>query len=147
FDGRVGLFAAFFEAATFWQVSMGRVGLRRTALPFFALLAAFFLVRWLRRERPWRSAALCGVALGLLLYTYTPGRFFVFVLAIGWLWGMLRLPAQRQRLIAECFVFAAVALVVFAPLGWYFLYHPDDFTARAASLSVFNPEHGPPLEN
>jgi hypothetical protein len=35
-------------------------------------------------------------------------------------------------------VTAVVALVVFAPEGWYFLNHPGDFVERADAVSVFN---------
>ncbi|MFQ6059481.1 MAG: hypothetical protein ACE5MB_11455, partial [Anaerolineae bacterium] len=48
--------------------------------------------------------------------------------------------ASARRYVIGLGVTALVALIVFLPLGRYFLEHPDLFTKRAAQVTIFNPE-------
>src|SRR5437868_6744761 len=80
---------------------------------------------------------------GLVLYTYSPGRFMVFMLASLWLWAVLRTGPSRLNLLVQGVACAAAALLVFAPLGYYYAHHFVQFTGRQAELSIFNPVNGP----
>ncbi|MBF8284077.1 MAG: conserved rane protein of unknown function [Anaerolineales bacterium] len=102
--------------------------------------------------------ALAGVFTGLAAYTYLAARLFPFPLAIFWLallLSALRSPqsAIRTRPPASpstfhlppstpfviwsfgFLVFSFSALLAFAPLGLYFLRHPEDFLNRASQVT------------
>ena len=147
FGFRIAYGASLLMAVAQWQVSMGRLGRDNSALPLFAAVCVYWLVVWLRGRRPWRAAVFCGVSFGLVLYTYSPGRFLIFLLALIWLRETLLQPEKRLALIRQGAVFASTGILVFAPLGWYFIRHPDAFFERARQLSIFNPEFGAPLGN
>lgn len=100
------------------------------------------------------SLALAGVFTGLAAYTYLSARFFPFPLAV--MWVALLVPALRRPALASCGaapahspalrprslglwtlgfgIFFFSALLTFAPLGLYFLQHPEDFINRAAQV-------------
>ena len=114
----------------------------------------------------WGWFALSGVALGLSLYTYPTSRFVPLVLAGFVLFQLTSQVAGRRSQVSNApfaldvshftfhvsrFTFyvlltAAVASLVFLPLGAYYLTHWAEFTARAAQVSIFNPalNHGDP---
>jgi hypothetical protein len=144
FGARVAWLTTLLQAVALWQVAMSRMAIRPASLIVFAALAVYWLSRWLGEQRPWHSAALCGLFVGVAAYTYTPGRFLVVLVAIAWLAKLLGEP-NRLRLIKQGILSGSVACAIFAPLGWYFLRHPDAFSERASQLSIFNPEFGSPL--
>ncbi|HMN30637.1 MAG TPA: hypothetical protein PKE45_20970, partial [Caldilineaceae bacterium] len=89
---------------------------------------------------------LCGAFVGLSLYTYTSSRTVPFVVAFtlgaGVLFGRRpHLPWRRG--LAALAVIAATAMLVFAPLGLYFLNHWDIFSDRASEVSIFNQAEAP----
>ena len=147
FGVRVALVASFLMAVAQWQVSMGRLGRDNSALPLFASLSVFWLIVWMTTRRSWAAAALCGLCFGLVLYTYSPGRFLIFVVAVVWLRVFAEGSRGRLALIKEGAVFAVSAVLVFLPLAYYFLHHPSSFLERAGQLSIFNPAFGPPVAN
>ncbi|HLG74290.1 MAG TPA: glycosyltransferase family 39 protein [Chloroflexota bacterium] len=147
FGLRVACLAALLMAVSEWQVSMGRLGRDNSALPLFGAITVFWLVVWLRDNGGWLAPALCGLAFGLALYTYSPARFLVFVIAAGWLHAFAFSPKRRATLLQQGALAAAVSALVFAPLGVYFARHPPAFFERASELSIFNPQFGPPLDN
>ncbi|MFI5268140.1 MAG: ArnT family glycosyltransferase [Chloroflexota bacterium] len=142
FGWRVAWLAAFLEAVVFWQIAINRTATRSSMLVLFGILVVYWLDRWLKGERPWRSAALCGLFAGLAQYVYTPARFLVLVIGIVWLAAFLA-SGKRRRLFAQGLAAGGVAAAVFAPLGWYFVHHPEDFSQRATQVSVFNSTLGP----
>src|SRR5581483_529803 len=135
FGGRVALLAAFLMAISLWQVALGRLGETFSALPFFAALSGYWLVRWLQGRR-WRAAVLCGLSCGLTLYAYTPGRFVPVLVALAWAGAMLSWPKLRPTLLRQGTALAGVAAAAFLPLGVYFLTNPGTFNARANDLSI-----------
>jgi 4-amino-4-deoxy-L-arabinose transferase-like glycosyltransferase len=146
FGWRVAWLAAFLEAVAFWQVAINRTATRSSMLILFGILVVYWLDRWLKGEHPWRSAALCGLFAGLAQYVYTPARFLAVVIAAMWLAAFVR-AAKRRRLVAQGAAAAGIAAAVFAPLGWYFVHHPEDFSQRATQVSIFNPALGPVWQN
>ena len=145
FNRRVGLLAAAVTAITFWAVHLSHVGFRAVALPLFTALALGFLWRGLRSGRR-RDYALGGLCYGLSIYTYLAARFTpvpLGLLALGLLWPAARLPKPEWRKLA---LFAAVALLVAAPLLATMAAHPEILGGRAGEVSVFNPaiSHGDP---
>ncbi len=133
-------------ATTYWPVNLNRLGLRGNLLPLFAALTFLFLWRGLRRGRT-RDFVVSGVLLGGSLYAYTGARFLPLVPLVffAFQWAAATLDERKpltsllRRHWRSLLLAAAVALAVFAPLGVYFLFHPQSFAARASGISIFNP--------
>jgi 4-amino-4-deoxy-L-arabinose transferase-like glycosyltransferase len=140
----VGLFMAF----SYWHISFSRLGFRAIMLPLVMTIAFAFFWRVWREERdtgrrPWVETILCGFFLGLCSYTYTAGRLalllFVVIAAVT-LWQSKALKMERGKTLRTSGVIIVTALIVFAPLGLYFIQHPESFGQRAASVSLFSQE-------
>ena len=138
--------SALFLAFSYWHISLSRIGLRAITLPLLATLTfVFFWRAWGRlanpQRFPWFDLCMCGALTGLTLYTYTASRFVPVLIVVTMAAGFLlaRSPAiSRMRLVVALGVIGLVALIVFAPLGSYFLSHPDNFMGRATEISIFS---------
>ncbi len=157
----VPLLAALFLSTSFWHVYTSRYAERLIFTPLLAALA--FAAFWRAANATQRSGAraawpwflLSGLFLGLSVHFYSISRLFPVFLGIYLLLqaGYLALarPAQTpdsvvdpgQSLLRRAFWplvgLYGVALLVFAPLGLYFLRHPGSFTQRAGVVSAFAP--------
>jgi 4-amino-4-deoxy-L-arabinose transferase-like glycosyltransferase len=157
----VPLLAALFLSTSFWHVYTSRYAERLIFTPLLAALA--FAAFWraanaTQRSGPraaWPWFLLAGLFLGLSVHFYSISRLLPVFLGIylllqaGYLW--LARPVQSsasvvdpgQSLLRRAFWplvgLYGVALLVFAPLGLYFLRHPGSFTQRAEVVSAFNP--------
>jgi hypothetical protein len=86
--------------------------------------------------------AISGALTGLAAYTYLAARLFPIPLAVFWI--VLSVAALRRRgqtghgsrtTIGALSIFSIAALATFAPLGLYFLNHPQDFLNRASQVA------------
>jgi 4-amino-4-deoxy-L-arabinose transferase-like glycosyltransferase len=131
----LGLFAAALAATSFWHVSASRYGLRAITLPLVQSLMLLALWRGLRLNS-WKWIVAAGVFCGLIAYTYLSSRIVPVALAILLL---LIFIAERRRWrlrLMQLGSLALVALIVFAPLGVFFLTHPETFSVRMNQLSI-----------
>jgi 4-amino-4-deoxy-L-arabinose transferase-like glycosyltransferase len=131
--------AAFLLATSFWHVHSSRYGIRSILLPLVLIPTFHFLWRGAQSKR-WLDFGLSGFFLGLCLYTHPAGRFaplvpMAFIAHLIW----ADRPSARQYLIGLG-VTALVSLMVFLPLGRYFLERPDLLTGHPSRVSIFNPE-------
>ena len=137
----LALWTAIFLAFSYWHISLSRIGFRAIMLPLMAALAfGWFWRAWWRIDTPddppshkgraglpLLDLVLCGVFVGASLYTYTAARFIPVVIVIVTLLGAalpVRSALRTKRIVLALGVILATALVVFAPLGSYFLSHP-----------------------
>lgn len=139
----VGAVAGYLAACSFWFVLDSRLGYRLITEPAFetasilALWAAWHGPAGRRRVAP---LLLGGVLVGSCFYTYTAARTFPAVLLLWMLWRIAAAPRpQRLREFSGWLLSGVVAIAVAAPLGLYFLHHPDEFFGRAGQVSVFSP--------
>ncbi|MGQ9793892.1 MAG: hypothetical protein ACUVSF_09420 [Anaerolineae bacterium] len=146
----LSLLAGLGLATAFWHVTYSRIGFRALAMPAVEALAIAWLWHALRlvqrgNERStWPHFLAAGGLIGLGAYTYLAGRFVPlgigFFLAVE---AVLAVLTGRQPLIVRCWrgwlVTAIAAILVFSPLAVFFLRHPEAFSERAASVSIFNP--------
>ncbi len=130
FPGKaVGALAGWVLATFYWHLDFSRFG----SQPILAAAAAAgtmaALWRGARTGNYW-AYGLAGFALGLGLIAYVAFRLFPIVPLSGGLalWGA-RLNGRRSVL-AGGMAAAGVALLVFAPLGLFFLQHPYWFFNR-----------------
>lgn len=131
------LFAALILAITYPFVHFSRLAFE-SSLPALAGLLIFgSLAVALRQERAgW--FALTGGLLGLSLYSFDTARLFPFSLSLAY-WGVVLVHRRGawRRYLAWYGLLAATAVLVFLPLGFYFLTHWNVFTARAG-VTTYN---------
>ncbi|MBK8048321.1 MAG: phospholipid carrier-dependent glycosyltransferase [Anaerolineales bacterium] len=144
---RLATWTALFMAFGYWHISMSRIGFRANMLPLLAAITfALFWRAWRKlteeHKFPTLWLILTGVALGVSLYTYTAARMLpvLVVIVAGFsLFQRGMTGKQRLQVIGAVAMIAVVSAVVFAPLGLYYLQHPDAFIGRTAAVFVFNP--------
>jgi 4-amino-4-deoxy-L-arabinose transferase-like glycosyltransferase len=139
----IALIATAGLAVSYWHLNFSRMGWRTNSLLFFACLAFYFFWRARRTNRA-RDRILAGAFLGVALYTYLSARFLPIVIALFWLvefsFGRDFISRRRELVAREHFrgvllvVFAA--LVVFAPLGAYFAFHPQALLFRVTDVTL-----------
>ena len=77
----LALWTALFLAFSYWHLTLSRLGFRAIMLPLLAAITfAWFWRAWRHLEAddrfPWAPLILCGVSLGVTLYTYIAARLF-----------------------------------------------------------------------
>ncbi|MCB0208965.1 MAG: hypothetical protein KDJ52_06535 [Anaerolineae bacterium] len=134
-------------ATAYWQVHHTRMGLRHTLLPLMITLTFYFMWRGFNTGQ--RSAFVwSGLCLGVSLYTYPAARFIpVLIITFLMAEGVIRLFEKRASLALwrthwqNLLLMLLLALLVFAPLGYYFLFtSPEQFVRRASRVSVLSTE-------
>ena len=127
---RVGLWSAACVAVWYWLIHFSRFGIRPILLPWTASLAFAALSRGLRTGQKW-AWAVGGFWIGLCAYTFASARMLPLV-AGGWFLLAARChPGLIRRRWREWVLALAVAVVIFAPLGLFFLRHPEWFWLRS----------------
>jgi len=127
---RAALWAAAFQAVSFWPVIETRMALEMALLPPLSGLAMLFLARGLNKgPRPcWRALfefMLAGLFLGIPVYAYTAGRvmpLLPFALVV-YLLLFDRRTLYRHR--AGLLLLCLVALLTVAPLVLFLRAHPE----------------------
>ncbi|MBN1399544.1 MAG: glycosyltransferase family 39 protein [Anaerolineae bacterium] len=137
---RVGLLAAAYVAFSYWHLTVSRNGYPNILIPPLECLAIYGLWRGYR-EGHLLPLTLGGFCTGLILYTYLAARFFPLTVVLSFLWLAL---VDRRRFLSGLgkrfwglALAAIIAGTVFAPLGLYFVRHPEDFWERANQVLVF----------
>lgn len=136
-----GLGAALVVAVSYWHLNWSRFGVRAILVPLFSALVFYFLWRGLRTERRWTFVA-AGIALGLSVYTYQAARILPVLVVLAFVFVALRRGRVLRRDVVNLLIVALVSILVFAPLGLYFLEHPAAFTQRVEQTVVFDPAQG-----
>lgn len=130
----VALLAAVFIAASFWHVLMSRLGFRSIAEPCVQALAVGALWRGLRlNDRRW--LVLGGVFAGLNVYTYLAARMFPVAIALLFAYLIAVDAGRRRERLIQFGLVVLAAIVVFAPLGIYFVQNPAAFLTRIAQVA------------
>ena len=151
--------AAFVLTILYWHVNFSRLGMEPILTPLTMTLSFGFLWRALTpipsrmgdgRRSPERSGGeggaqrwrrswdwgLAGVFMGATQYTYKAALFVPFLAAafIG-----LEIVLDREFWTLNrrgLVIFALTAVLVFAPLGLYFVAHPGEFIERPSTVSI-----------
>ncbi|MCS6803318.1 MAG: glycosyltransferase family 39 protein [Chloroflexota bacterium] len=140
FGRRAALLAAAFVALAYWPVHVSHTAFRAVTLPLFLSLAALAFWRAVAYGGLGRYA-LAGAFAGATMYTYLSSRFLPLLLA-AWAaaaWWCGRRAKEPSISVGGLVVLAAIAALVFSPLGRYFWQHPDAFALRSAQVNDLRP--------
>ncbi len=151
FERRVGLFAAAFLALQPWSVYMSRWGNEGGLTGLLAALPAAMLIwarllptsgQYRKEFRPGR-ALFAGLACGLACYGYFAARLFIPVMLAALATVYARsfwqsFHAERGR--RAVFLFGLGFIVLFAPLAYMHVRHPEIMNVRGKSLWAFSPD-------
>lgn len=136
FDRTTALLAALYLAAAHYHIHMSRIALNNVWDALFGTLAIFGL--WYGWHSGRRSAfILCGLALGLGQYFYVTIRTLPVLFLIWSAFAFWRQRAQFRERFHGLVLAALIALVVYLPLGLFFLDNPDEFQAPLNRVSIF----------
>ncbi|MBN1230964.1 MAG: glycosyltransferase family 39 protein [Anaerolineales bacterium] len=145
----IGLLAVVLMGVAVWPNILARVALRFILYPAFAVPTLYYLVQGLK-TRSRNAFLLAGLFLGIGLNGYTPFRIVPFLVVLGFLLYTLheKDKAARQQALTGLFLIVIVSMVLFLPLGRYWLAHPNEFAFRAFSRlgSVEAPLPGPAVQ-
>jgi hypothetical protein len=135
---RAGLLTLFAALLTPWLFELSRVVVEVAAFP---LAVALFLLATRRaaRKEAWglTDSAYVAASLALVTYTYSTGRLFGPLLALGL--ALLLTTRARVRPLLTTWTLYGLALV---PLFIYHQRHPEALTKRFHYLTYFTPESG-----
>lgn len=145
----VASLAAVLLAFAFFHVTFSRFGFRVITQPLVQCLALGFLFRAIINSpnkllvTSYWDFILAGFFTGLAAYTYLSARLFPFPLGVFWLALLLGVWLSRSSPPVSSFPFYALrftlyvlsAALTFAPLGVYFLQHPEDFLNRFSQVA------------
>lgn len=149
----IGGVGAGLLAVSINQTIIGRMAFRANYLPLMLSLTVAFLWWGWKRRILWKIA-LAGLFAGLLLYTYVAARITPLFFACLGLSSLSYLVSdesavagQQKRIshllsrlqadLPSILIFAGTAILVAAPLVFYFALHPQDFSSRINQLSFF----------
>jgi 4-amino-4-deoxy-L-arabinose transferase-like glycosyltransferase len=149
----IALLSAFFIATSFWHINFSRIGFRAIMAPFFAVWAFYFLLLALNKIQSLNSKSyilysiLGGVFLGLGFHSYIAFRAMPALAIIIWIlyWLKNKDKVFRKKIVISAILFIIASLIMFAPLGRYFLKNPKDFMGRTTQVSIMS--SGAPLKN
>ncbi|MBI5401508.1 glycosyltransferase family 39 protein [Candidatus Wolfebacteria bacterium] len=136
-DKKIALLSAFLLAVSFWHINFSRIGFRAIMAPFFLTWAVYFLIKSFEH---WgvKKAIVGGIFFGLGFYSYIAYRATPLLILIIFIYWYLKYRDLRKEITKKFIVFTLTSIIVFAPLGYYFLTHPQDFFGRTAQISVFS---------
>ena len=136
------LLAALVIAFSYWHVNWSRLGMRAILVPLLSTAAVAALWRGFRTRRTLFFVS-AGVCLGLSMYTYQAARLLPAVILAGFGLAALRGAEALKPTWRSLLIVAVVALLVFAPLGIYFVTHPGSFSHRIEEALIIEPEEAP----
>lgn len=123
---------ALLLAFSVWHIVKSRIGLE-IVMVSTASIALPALIVWAWQRQTWLPFALAGVALGASQYIYPAARILPLQALIVFL--IFGYGQPFRHLLKFGFIFLIAALVVYAPLGWFFLSNPEWFLKRANAVS------------
>ncbi|HZY46152.1 MAG TPA: glycosyltransferase family 39 protein [Anaerolineae bacterium] len=130
----VALLATIFIATSFAHILMSRLGFRSIAEPFIQSIALAALFRGLRLNRL-KWIVIAGVFVGLNLYTYLAARLFPVAVGVLFLYMIIADRGQRRQRMIQFLVLTLCAIIIFLPLGIYFINNPAAFITRIQQVA------------
>jgi 4-amino-4-deoxy-L-arabinose transferase-like glycosyltransferase len=135
FGRTAALLATFLLAVSHPFFALNRLGINYTQTTLFEVLTFYFLFRGLHSRRWWDFAA-SGLFMGAGLYLYYASRLVPFII-LGFLAlaGIANRGFLRDHWRGIAILWLA-AVLVFAPMGLYFVHEPWHFMSRTSNVFV-----------
>ncbi len=149
FGWQVAFLAGLAMASSFWPLMYSRIGLRHIGVlpPLLLAVGMLPVTRYTSNvERATFSvrSIVCGVALAACLYTYFAGRMAPFILLAFAVYLALFHRQVFKRQWKGLLVAGGVALVLFAPLGWYLAGRPVETRLEVVGKPLLELRQGNP---
>ncbi len=154
---RWGFVAAALLAVMRYHLTVSRFGMQAVTTPAFEFACLYWLDRAVAHRDP-RDAGWLGLTLGLGMGFYYALRLFPLVLAgfsVAWFISAARARGRSAaarpdhagwRRVAAQLALGSVAFVVTSAPVWQFaLQHPDEFSERTSTVSIFQRRDEPDL--
>lgn len=146
FNWQIASLSSFFLAVSFWHVNFSRIGFRGILVPLMAVLVFYFLWRGFKYLRN-RDFLLCGVFLGLGMYTYAPfwliplaviATLLVFWQKIKKDYSLSKYEELRGKYITGFAYILVFSILVAAPILFLAYNEPRMFFERINQVSIFS---------
>lgn len=132
----VAVVGAFITATAYWHFNVTRTGFCWTLMPLVETLCIYFLWRGYQEGKRWLMA-LGGAAAGSMLYIYLAARLFPVTLLLILLYLVLVDRGHFRTQWRGIVIALVAAVLVFAPLGVYYLQNPHDFWERGNQVGIW----------
>ena len=139
FGVRMALLGAFLMAVTRWHINFSRIGFLGILTVFFVVTCMYFAYR-VYRKRTVFDFVMLGVNTALALYTYLAGRLIPVGLVLFFIYILVTEAKFYVNNWKSILAALAAFLIVVGPLGIYAAQHPQNFSSRASTVSIFNQE-------
>jgi hypothetical protein len=133
FNRKTALLATFLLAVSHSFIALNRLGINYTQTTLFEVTAFYFLIRGLRSKR-WWDFAVSGLLLGGGLYLYYASRLVPFIILGFMVCASLSNRSFLRDQWRGLAVLSLTAVLVFAPMGLYFVQHPWHFMSRTSNV-------------
>ena len=135
----IAVSATFFLATSYWHVVYSRVAREMILLPFFAILAVYCLLQaWRSARRPY--FLLCGVSMGLGLYTYASSYCLPLLVVVPLGYYIWREKGSLRTHFVNLLLLFGISLAVATPLAVFAVSETAVFTAEARAFTFVNRE-------
>jgi hypothetical protein len=130
-----GVLSALFLTGLHLHLHFSRIGLNNIWDGFFITMVVGCL--WIGWQHDKRSAYLvAGFGLGLSQYFYTSSRVLVLIIPLWLLTAGLSDHKRFRKAIPNLLLMFWTTLIVFLPLGWYFLKNPNELLAPMNRVTI-----------
>jgi len=135
FGSRIALLAAGFLAAYPIHLQFSRIGVNNIIDSMLVCLVLWLVVVAIRKGKL-ENYLWAGLATGLTFYTYVGSRL-VLGLAIGVLgYTVISQRGYLRKSLPHLGIYLAGIVIAIAPMGFYFIKHPDVFMTRLGQESI-----------
>ena len=128
--------AALLLAVSHVHVHWTRLGMLQSMTTLAATLVIWLTLRGLR-STGYLAFVLGGLCLGLAQYLYEGARFLAPILALFFVYVAITERRPRWRRVAQAVVMAATAIVVFAPIAFWYYQNPSALLGRSRQMFIF----------
>lgn len=136
FGREVAIVGGIFVSGYHFVVHFSRMSLNNIGDVLVVALVLLFFLRAVSLRNP-RDFVLTGLLLGLGLYVNIGARALIIVVALLMAFALVRSPRDYRQLIAGGAFLSAGFLVALAPLGFWWLDHPEQFNNRINSVGIY----------